>query len=341
MQEQAALYNSRIVKTYVAYIEHHYPHLNVEALLASAGINLWEVEDTAHWFTQEQTDGLNKILTEATGDPDISIEAGRFITATHGLGPIRQYTLGLLSLESIFLWMEKLYPLITRGATVQTRKLGVRKIEIISTPRPGVSEKHYQCKNRIGTFESLVRLFTDQYATIEQTHCFHRGHRHCRYVVSWKRSSSLIWQRASHIILLMGGPLVLLAIFWMPLGTWLHLCLSLALVVSISGSIASVAARQALAKTLLQQGRFAEKQLDESTLRYNNALLVQEFGQAAASLQSTDDLLRRMVTIMRRRLRYDRGLIMLVDKQGDHLEYAAGYGYSAEQARILRKSRFR
>jgi PAS domain S-box-containing protein len=341
MQAQAALYNSRIVKTYVAYVERHYPHLDIETLLASAGINPWEVEDSAHWFTQEQTDGLNSVLTEATGDPDISIEAGRYITATHGLGPIRQYTLGLLRLESIFLWMEKLYPLITRGAKVKTSKLGVRKIEIISTPQPGVAEKYYQCKNRIGTFESLARLFAEQDASIEHTHCFHKGDRYCRYVVSWNQSASQQWQRASHIMLLFGGPLALLSLLWVPLWVWFYLSLSLALTVSVTGSIGAFAARRALTKTLLQQGRFAEKQLDESILRYNNALLVQEFGQVAASLQTTDKLLRRMVAVMRRRLRYDRGLIMLANKRGDHLEFAAGFGYSAEQARILRDTRFR
>lgn len=76
MQEQAALYNSRIVKTYVAYVGRYYPQLNMEELLASAGIRLWEVDDTAHWFTQEQTDALNLVLTKATGDPNLSKAAG-------------------------------------------------------------------------------------------------------------------------------------------------------------------------------------------------------------------------------------------------------------------------
>lgn len=340
MQEQAALYNSRIVKTYVAYVAHYYPHLNMEALLASAGIRIWEVNDSAHWFTQAQTDKLNSVLTQATSDPNISHEAGRYITSTQGLGHIRQYTLGLLSLESIFLWMEKLYPLITRGATVKTRKLRAHKIEIVSTPRPGVLEKPYQCDNRIGTFESLAKLFSDQYASIEHTHCLHKGHSHCRYTVSWKGSPSLKWRWGSRMALMIGAPLVLSALFWLPLWIWFYVCLAWALVVSSTGTVASVTARQSLAKTLQQQGRFAEKQLDESTLRYNNALLVQEIGQATASLQSADELMHRTVAIMHRRLRFDRGLIMLANKRRDRLEFAAGFGYSAEQEKLLRQTRF-
>jgi PAS domain S-box-containing protein len=341
MQEQTALYNSRIVKTYVAYVTRYYPHLNIESLLASAGIHLWEVDDTAHWFSQAQTDALNRALIQATDDPNIAQEAGRFITATDGLGPIRQYTLGLIGLESIFLWMEKLYPLITRGASVKTRKLGPRKVEIISTPKPGVVEKQYQCDNRLGTFESLARLFSDQYAKIEHTHCYHKGHRYCRYLVIWRSSPSLIWRRSFQFALIVGGPLVLVPIFWLPLWIWFYLALAWALGVSLTGVFGLMTARAALTKTLRQQGRFAEKQLDESRLRYNNALLVQEIGKAAASLQSVDELMRRTAAIMHRHLRFDRGLIMLVNPQGDRLEFAAGFGYSAEQARVLRDTRFR
>ncbi len=340
MQEEVALYNSRIAKTYVAYVAHYYPHLNMETLLASAGIQVWEVNDSAHWFTQSQADTLNWVLTQATNDPNLSQAAGRYITATHGLGPIRQYTLGLLSLESIFLWMEKLYPLITRGASVKTRKLAARKIEIISTPKPGVLEKPYQCDNRIGTFESLARLFSDQFTSIEHTHCFHKGQSHCRYIVSWKRSPGLMWRRGSHLAVLIGGPLVLLSLFWLPLWIWFYLCLAWALGGAVAGAVGSMAARRSLAKTLQQQGRFAEKQLDESNLRYDNALLVQEIGQATASLQSTAELMRRTAAIMHRRLRFDRGLIMLANKRRDRLEFAAGFGYSADQARILRQTRF-
>jgi hypothetical protein len=71
-----------------------------------------------------------------------------------------------MSPTSVYLLMEKLYSAMSRGATVKAKKLGPTKVEIISTPKPGVNEKPYQCENRIGTFEAVAKLFTKRFATI-------------------------------------------------------------------------------------------------------------------------------------------------------------------------------
>jgi two-component system, NtrC family, C4-dicarboxylate transport sensor histidine kinase DctB len=116
------LYNSRIIRTYVEYLQKHYPDLAIDSILARAGMTASEVQDGAHWFSQTQVDRFYKSALSETGNPNIAREAGRFSASAEGLGAAKQYTLGLLDLTSIYLLMGKLYPLLSRGADVQAKK---------------------------------------------------------------------------------------------------------------------------------------------------------------------------------------------------------------------------
>jgi hypothetical protein len=169
------LYNSRIIGTFVDYMKKHYPDLDIDSVLSYAGITNYELEDQGHWFSQRQIDRFHKILSEKTGKSDISREVGRYAALSKASGAIKQYTLGLMSPTSAYLLIEKLYSAMSRGATVKAKKLGSNRVEIISTPKPGVNEKPYQCENRIGTFEAVAKLFTKRFATIEHPSCFHKG----------------------------------------------------------------------------------------------------------------------------------------------------------------------
>ena len=194
VSDTSPLYNSRIIKTYLAYIKKSYPDVDIDYLLKYAGMTRFEVEDLAHWFTQDQMDRFQQILVKKTGNPNIARDAGRYTTSYEGMGPVKQYTLGLMSLASVYLLMKKVYPIMSRGATVKTKKIGPDRVEIISTPNHGVNEKPYQCENRIGTFESLAMWFTDKLANVEHPSCFHKGDKSCRYVISWKKTASLTWK---------------------------------------------------------------------------------------------------------------------------------------------------
>ena len=50
------LYNSRIINNYIKLIKSQYSYINVEELLKYAGMELYQIEDEGHWFTQNQID---------------------------------------------------------------------------------------------------------------------------------------------------------------------------------------------------------------------------------------------------------------------------------------------
>ena len=129
----------------------------IDGVFEYAGISRPAVEDQAIWFNQEQMDRFHHILVELTRNENIARDAGRYAVTSGAMAAAQQYSMGLMGLSYVYLLMGKLYGIMSRGASVKTRKLGPNKVEIISKPAPGVNEKIYQCENRMGTFESLAK----------------------------------------------------------------------------------------------------------------------------------------------------------------------------------------
>ena len=82
------LYNSRIIDTYIKFIEKNYSHINVNQLLTHADMHRYEVADQSHWFTQSQIDRFYNKLVELTNIPNIAREAGRYAASPDALGKI-------------------------------------------------------------------------------------------------------------------------------------------------------------------------------------------------------------------------------------------------------------
>jgi hypothetical protein len=214
------LYNSRIIITYVEYLKKFHPHVDIDSVLQFAGMTRHEVDDPGHWFNQQQTDKFHDILVARTGNPRIARDSGRFTISCNRLGPAKQYAMGLINLASVYLMVGKLARTMSRGARMTAKKLSANKVEIISRPQSGTVEKPYQCENRMGSLESVARMFTNKFADIEHPDCLHNGHDHCRYIVTWEKTPSLAWKRISHITLIIGVLFSLFSYHTFPDSTW-------------------------------------------------------------------------------------------------------------------------
>jgi PAS domain S-box-containing protein len=335
MNDDPKLYNSRIAKNYLDYLSKFHPDANIDRVLDYAGMTHYEVEDPAHWFNQKQIDYLHEILVQETGDLNISRAAGRYTASGGGFGAAKQYILGLMSPVAGYLLTEKYYPIFVRGNVVKAKKVGPVTVEIISKPNPGVNEKPYQCENRTGTFEAIAKLFTDKFANVDHPVCFHRGDNHCRYVISWEKTPALIWKRIRNYSLLLAGLFSLILFWFMPPSTWAAVVLALALASSCVSYYAEYLEKKELMQTIEAQKSTSENQILESNIRYNNASLIQEIGQITSKILAIDDLLKSVVSVMEKRLDFDRCMIMLANKEKTQLYYTAGYGHTAEQEKFL------
>ena len=340
MNDNSKLYNSRMAKNYLDYLGKHHPDVSIDSILDYAGMTHYEVEDPAHWFNQQQIDDFHEILVQKTGDLNISRAAGRYTASGGGFGAAKQLMIGLMSPGAGYLLTEKYYPIFVRGSVVKARKIGPVTVEIVSKPNPGIDEKPYQCENRTGTFEAIARLFTDKFARVDHPECFHRGDNHCRYVITWEKTAALVWKRIRNYALLLAGLCSLILFWFMPLPAWGAAVLSLALFSACVSYYAEYLEKKELTQTVEAQKSASENQILESNIRYNNASLIQEIGQVTSTILAIDDLLKSVASVMEKRLDFDRGMIMLANKEKTQLYYTAGYGHTEEQEKFLSQLKF-
>ena len=196
------LYNSRIIKPFIEYMEEYHPDVGIDTLLSYAGMTSYELEDKGHWFTQRQVDLFYEILVQKTENPGIARDVGRYTVFSQACGAIRQYVLGFMTPASAYHMLEKIASNLSRAHIFKTKKIGTNKLEVTVELKPGVKEKPYQCDNRLGMFESIVKLFTNKFAKIEHPSCFHKGAEVGCYIITWKKASALIWKLLRNYILL-------------------------------------------------------------------------------------------------------------------------------------------
>ena len=340
MSESEPLYNSRVTKIYIQYVQKNYPDIDVDSVLDELGIAKYEIEDPAHWFTQDQQDRLHDVLVAHTGNPNIAREAGRYATSSEGLGATKQYALGLMSPTAAYQFIEKIYVLMSRGANVSAKKIGTNQVEITTIPRPGVKERPYQCENRTGQFESVARLFTDKFAQIDHPSCVHKGDSCCRYIITWAKSPKILWTLVRNYLLLISAIALPILYFTLPYLTWGVVVLACAFFTVLLSYGSLRYEKKVLARMIETQKEAAQDNIGESNIRYNNALMVQEIGQATASILDIDRLLKTVAGVMEKRLDFDRGMIMLVNKEKTVLRYSAGYGQNQPEEDILRNTQF-
>jgi PAS domain S-box-containing protein len=334
------IYNSRITKSYLNYLKIHWPEVDCDELLEKSGMTGYQVDDPAHWFTQEQVDRFHAVIVEKTGAADISRQAGRHISSSSGIGAAKQYFLGFVGPALAYLAAGKVVDKFSRATVNTARKLGSNRIESTFTQHSGVLEKPYQCQNRIGHLEAMAEVFTGKFARIDHPECFHRGDSCCRYIVTWDKSPAFLWGRIRNYS---SALFILLSlVFWafLPLHHWLIASLIGLVAVLTLSLISTQFEKGELIRTIQSQKAAAQEHLDQLSARYSNAQLVQEIGQATSTVIEIDALISAVMGTISKRLDFDRGVIMLANAERTRLEYIDGFGYSQGHEKLLRNNSF-
>ncbi len=258
-------------------------------------------------------------------------------------GAMRQVATGIHNtIGRLFCYLGKSIQYLSRAHTVHTRHLGSNRVEIVFTPNPGVQEKPFQCENRMGALEAVAKVFTAEIASLEHPVCIHRGGDSCRYIISWKTSHLLIWKRIRNYVALSAFVIcpVLFMLLHKTAWAWAVPVLIYALLVSFFLYYSEHVEKKILEISLKSQAELANSLLDEINMRHNNAVLIQEIGQAASMILDSKKLLKLVTEAMQKRLDFDRGMIMLADEEETHLIYTAGYGYNPEDEEYLTSVEF-
>jgi len=333
--KETPLYNSRIIKSYLEYLKEHHPEVDIASILEYAEITAYQLEDGGHWFTQNQVDRFQEILDQEIKDPEIPRKAGRYAPFSKASSTIAQYALGFITPSSAYKAVERLSSFLSKAATLHVKTLGSNKAEVIVKLNPGVIEKPYQCKNRLGYLESLSKLFTGKLADINHPSCVHRGDNNCHYIITWEVRPSFLRNLIFNYVSLLSLVLCLILYFVLPFIPWVFTVLSCTLLVTGASLYSLFMERRELQTNLKIRGELAGNLLDKTNVHYNNAALVQEIGQAISSILDINNLLKRVMVTMGRRLDFDRGMVMLANREKTSLIYGAGYGYDSEYEKYL------
>jgi len=334
--ELPRLYNIRIFRTNIEYLEKYYPEINIDDVLAFAGVTRSEIDDDGYWCTQEQVDLYHKKIVHLTKNSNITRETGRFILSSRAYSTLRQFIFGFISPAMAYSLLPKIHAKVSKGATIKVNNLGPSKVEVIAKPAPNVSEKPYQCQNRLGQFEAVSAILAGNYASVEHPRCFHQGDDECQYIISWVEPTFLKVRRWRNKILL--GGLILCGALSLFLPHHYNIILLSILLASIAGiTVASwYLEKISFKKQVEDQAHTAELLMLESNIRSNEANLIQEIGQAISRVLDIDDLLDTIMLTLKNRLDFDRGAVFLANKENTRLVYKAGYGFSEEQEHSLR-----
>ncbi len=334
------LYNSRIVDFYIRLLKSKYSYIDIDEVLEYSGMKAHEIADQGHWFSQDQIDRFHAIVSQKTNNDNISREAGRYAASPEATGTLHQYVLGLIDPAKVYERIGKSSARVTRSSIYESKRLGRNTIEIRVTPRKGAKEKPFQCENRIGFWEAIAMLFDSRLVHIDHPQCMFKGDPICRYIISWETQGSAIWKMARNIALfslVIGclafgfiNPRMALTTF-MPISAIIFIILTL---------IAEHLEKQEIKSILANLQGSSNELLEQIEVNYNNSRLTNEIGESLATQTTTEGVLSEVIKLFKKRLNYDRGLIMLTNPERSRLIFRGGFGYSEDKLQILKRSAF-
>lgn len=283
-------------------------------------------------MTQQQADRFQFKAEELTQNPDIAFDAGLAAFDRHALGAAQNYVLSYLTPPQRLAQVEKTANALTRTLTFSTSFPTRDTSEIRVEFAPWAEEKPYQCRNRFGSIIAAVRSTDYNLVSYEHPECLFKGETCCRYLFRWERPVEKKTRQPAQpgrnrpggrgdlpLDVSNSWPLPASG-FWPEFARW----------------------RVGPAEKSRPSSRPSRTQPPNSSTRptaTNNALVTKEIGQARKQETAVVEILRGGGTeVMRQRLRYSFGIILLHDPTKDILAYGHSYGFSPEQQKVMESS---
>ena len=334
------LYNSRIIDNYIKLLKQKYPDVNIQKLLNSAGITLYQVADEGHWFTQNQVNLFHEKLSHVTNNDNIAREAGRLSASPESIGAMRQYILGMVTPAQAYALANNAAEKFTRSTNYETKKLSANSIEINVIPHDGVKEQPFQCESRLGFFEAMTIIFTNKLPRIEHPECVFRGGNSCRYIISWEKNFSDIWKKIRNYWFLLFIILCIVTIFVHPRIMFTTILPLSVLTLFLLSSLSERIEKKELKSSINNLRSSSDQLIEKIETNYNNALMTNEIGLAISRHTHIEDILANVIKVSEKRLDFDRGLILLSNSDKTRLVFRAGFGYTKDQEKLIKDTAF-
>ncbi len=338
--EDTPLYNVRIMRSYVDFIERYYPHIDIDKILNYAGITRLQYNDYGYWYSQRVVNRFHEIIMKETGNENIAYDAG--LNLVQSQSHFTQYLMGYTSVESVTRKIADVYAKGSRAAKVEAVKIEDTKYEVNITLLPGVIEHPNQCMNRLGSIKSIFNAVIHQAPRIEHPDCILKGHKSCKYLISWDKENELyLWCRIRNYSALTGIVLSVASFVFLPFQYFLLTFLFLLSVVLGISHYAFQEEKNNLKDSLEEMGKLTDVHWSSYNIRYGVTKMMAEIGQATSVIQDERKIISIINNIMKEELEFGRGAILLADSSSKYLTFVSGYGFSEEAKKSLVGVRFR
>nr|WP_321400587.1 ATP-binding protein [uncultured Desulfobacter sp.] len=338
--EERPLYSNKILDGYVLMIQEEYPEIDIDDLMAEAGIaNYGKIGDNAISLCQSQLNRFHKRLCIITDNMKIAQKAGRYVVKSACMGAIRRLVLPFAGVRQACGMMAKYAGTLTLASDYRVRYLGKNKIEVTVTSNEKTKEAPFQCQMRQGYFQGLGSVFLHNELTVSHPECASNGGKVCRYELTWRNSAFPI---LSALCLLAGlATMASFAALWiMPLvvvpNLWL-ICPAL-LFLGLGWAAQTVKSR-VLSRSLIGIQNAGEAMRAQVESLAENAKSVVEIGQVLGIEDADACIFNRAANIAGKKLRYDRIAIMIANDEKTFLSYRGGYGFTPVEMLHIRDYR--
>ena len=186
----------------------------------------------------------------------------------------------------------------------------------------------------------MLTTFDCAIPVIEHPECMFKGDKVCRYLVSWNETLPIRIRAFKNYLAL---ALLALCATLAPFRPWETLTLFLparTFLLLVCSHLADHLEKRELYAALSILRESTDELLDRTWVSYNNALMINEIGQAISKQAGIDEVLENVTKALENRLSYDRGMILLAGPDQTRLAFRIGFGYSPEEFSLLKETSF-
>lgn len=208
--------SARLLPPLLEYFEEQYGPEGVDEALEQAGLSREGVADPQQWVSSSAVRRLNHALTERSGNPSLTYEAGLALLTPRHLGSMFYVLRALGSPSMVYRQIPSLNRPLSRINEWETCEVGRDRAVMRFRVAEGHSDDILFCNNRRGALVGIPRGFGLPPARVEHPHCIHQGDPYCEYQVSWTPQDTHLRLTLGFLAVLVSFGAVGVAMDWLP-----------------------------------------------------------------------------------------------------------------------------
>lgn len=331
------IYSNRIWIPFIQFLEKRFGVAKTDQILAAAGADRMSLSDPNGFQTLDFGKRLVETAESQTGETDIAYKSGREFADS--LGTFGGLVVGATSPELCMRLLGMSESRIARKTVTRTEAVGRNQYRVRVSFKDGFHEIHSACRNRIGIYESLPRIFGLPFGKVEHPQCAFRGEGACEYLVTFPEHGFIHLKKVGLILFAAFLALGILSLSWkaQPAGSFAlgSLFAAMAVYAGYKHKQAKYSTQWSLLSNEGLSSQNRELERDHTQIQSMQALTL-TLGHSLRVQEICDEMVATLV----RDFGYGSSQIWLLDEGRKYLSNRAANGYPPDLTVFIRNTRF-